>query len=85
MSNRFDRLVDDLVNGHLTLTQIQIAIRASIRQRTDIPEPVKDLLAGSGEGSAGLIYQIFQSIQQIIGNVELAYRRGVQAGKESKR
>lgn len=74
--DRFSQLVDDLTTGKLTLTQVQIAIRASIRDRKDIPDEVKDLLAGKGPESPGLIYSMFRPIQQAIGCVELAYRRG---------
>jgi len=75
--DKFSQLVDDLVNGDLSILQVQIAIRASIRQRQDIPDAIKGLLAGTGESHGGLIYQAFSLIQQIIGNMELAYRRGL--------
>ncbi len=74
--NKFDNLVDDLASGKLSLTQVQIAIRASIRQRDDLPEGIKDLLAGRGPEYSGLIYTMFKSIQEVIGAMELAYRPG---------
>ncbi len=73
--NRFEQLVEDLATGKLSLNQVQIAIRASIRQRDDLPEGIKDLLSGSGEANAGLIYRMFKPIQEVIGAMELAYRR----------
>ena len=79
--NKFDQFVEDLVSGELSLTQDQIAIRASIRRRKDIPDCVKGLLAGEegiGGINAGLIYRMFEPIQHMIGTVELAYRRGSQ-------
>ena len=75
--NKFDQLVEDLVNGELGLTHVQIAIRTSIRRRKDIPEGVKNLLAGEKK-NAGLIYKMFVPIQDMIGAMELAYRRGSQ-------
>lgn len=72
--DKFSQLLEDLVNEDLTLTQVQIAIRASIRQRKDLPDNVKDLLGGK-EGNSGLIYKMFKPIQEVIGSMELAYRR----------
>ena len=77
--NKFDQLVEDLTEGDLTLTQIQIAIRTSIRRRNNIPDGVKGLLAGEQSISgtnAGLIYKMFAPVQDVIGAIELAYRRG---------
>lgn len=73
--DRFTQLVDDLMEGKLTLTQVQIAIRTYVRYSEDIPEEVKDLLAGK-EHSTGLIYIMFRPIQEVIGAMELAFRRG---------
>lgn len=74
--DKFTQLVDDLVSGKLGLIHIQNAIRASIRQRKDIPEGVKDLLAGKGDTNPGLIFYMFRPIGQAMGTVELAFRRG---------
>jgi hypothetical protein len=49
--NKFDQLVDDLEKGQLTLNMIQIAIRAYIRQRKNLPTGIKDLLSGSNESN----------------------------------
>lgn len=76
--DKFSQLVEDLVNGDLGLTHIQMAIRASIRQRKDLPDGIKDLLAGSGEANAGTVYRVFKLIEEVIGSMELAYRRGSQ-------
>ena len=75
-TNKFDQLVEDLLSNELTLTQIQIAMRTYIRRRKDIPEGIKDLLCGRAEGASGLIGRMFKTIQDVIGAVELAYRRG---------
>ncbi len=80
-NDKFSQLVKDLVSGDLTLTHIQIAVRASIRQRKDLPDGIKDLLAGKGESNPGVLYRMFKSIQEVIGNIELAYRRGSQKDK----
>lgn len=79
--NKFDQLVQDLLENKLTLNHIQIAIRTYIRQRDSIPDPIKNLLCGY-EGESGLIGQHFSLIQELIGSMELAYRRGVQVGEE---
>jgi hypothetical protein len=83
--NKFDQLVDDLKNGRLTLNMIQIAIRAYIRQRRDLPTGIKDLLCGSNESNAGLIFKMYQPIREIIGSMELAYRRGKDDKENEKR
>ena len=74
--DKFSQLVEDLTTGALTLTQIQIAIRASIRQRQNIPDEIKDLLAGSSDSNPGIICRMFRPIQEVIGSMELAYLRG---------
>ena len=76
MANKFDTLVEDLVSGRLGFTHIQIAMRASIRQRKDLPDGIKDLLAGRDATYSGLIFKQFKVIQETIGAMELAYRRG---------
>ena len=76
--DKFSQLVEDLTEGTLTLTQVQIAIRTSIRYRKDLPDGIKDLLAGHDVRNAGVVYRMFKSIQEVIGTVELAYRRGSQ-------
>lgn len=55
---------------------IMAAYTASIRKRKDIPDAVKDLLCGTGEDNSGYIMRQWGLIQQTIGNIELAYRRG---------
>ncbi len=80
--NRFDQLVDDLTTGKLGLTLVQQAIRLYIRNREDIPDPIKDILCGGSRANAGLICRIFMGINETIGSMELAYRRGVEIGKE---
>ena len=76
--NKFEQLADDLTTGKLTLTHVQIAIRSSVRRRKDIPEGIKSILCGKGPEYAGLIYKMFKPMQEVIGTVELAYRRGAQ-------
>lgn len=56
------------------------AYRESIRRSPNVPEGVKDLLCGKDESNAGLIARHWQLIQSIIGNIELAHRRGEQVG-----
>ncbi len=73
--NKFDQLVDDLVTGKLSHTQLQIAYRESVRRSKYLPEEAKTILCGSGENDAGLIYQCFKVISGMIGGFELAIRR----------
>lgn len=74
--NRFDQLVQDLIHNRITLNQVQMAIRASIRENPGVPDEVKDILCGRGEAYAGLVYKMFKSIGEAIASVELAFRRG---------
>ena len=73
--NKFDQLVDDLNTGKLSLTMIQIAIRAHVRDSKSVSVECKDILCGSGETNAGLIYKQFRVIVETIGGMELAVRR----------
>jgi len=74
--DKFTQLVEDLNTGKLSLTQIHIAIRAHVRDRDDLPEGIKDLLCGKGPEYAGLIYKMFKPIQEIVGAMWMAYDRG---------
>jgi hypothetical protein len=80
--NRFDQLVQDLDEGKLNLTHIQIAVRTHIRNSEDIPEAAKDVLCGRHEAYSGIIFKVFKIIREIIGSMELVYNRGVQVGRE---
>ena len=73
--DKFTQLVEDLKSGKLTMSHVQMAVRAYVRESKHIPDGTKDLLAGKGEGG-GLIYKQFQVITETIGAMELAYRRG---------
>jgi len=76
MKDKFTQLVDDMVSGEIGWNLLQMAMRQSIRKRKDIPEGIKDLLAGRSEADSGLISKMFMPISHMIGNMELAYRRG---------
>ena len=77
--NEFDRLVANLSSNELTIRMLEMAYREHIRQRKDIPEGARNLLVS--DSGTGLI-QFAENISQIVGNVELSYRRGRQEGKE---
>lgn len=79
--DKFTQLVDDLVSGELGFNHLQIAMRQSIRKSKEIPEEIKDLLAGRNETEAGIIYKVFKLISEMTGNMELAYRRGTDKRK----
>ena len=80
--NKFEQLVQDLKDGKLNMTHIQIAYRAYLREGKDVPDAIKDILGGRGEAMSGVIYSIFKLVREIEGTVELAYNRGVQVGRE---
>ncbi len=77
--NRHEQLVADLKSGKLTIVNLELAYREYYRKREDVPEGVKNLLVPQGHG--GLL-QFASYIREICGNLELAYRRGIQEGKE---
>lgn len=80
MANSFESLLKDLQSGELGHNQIQIAYRAWLRQREDLPVGIRDLLGGKNETDAGLVFTLFQAISQAIGACELANRRGNHGG-----
>lgn len=79
--NKFDQLVEDLLSGALSVRMVGLAIQQYVRRRTEIPEGVKNLLCNVNAGS-GLIGSTFELLQEVMGRMELSYRRGVQQGKE---
>lgn len=81
-NNPFTDLVRHLNDGTLGHKHIQMAYREWTRRRDDIPDAIKDILSGSSDDFAGLLYRMFGSINQVIGGLELAWRRGYQAGWE---
>ena len=74
--DKFSQLVQDLEDNSLGLLHIRNAVRAHIRSRKDIPDGIKDLLCGRRPRYSGLISQMFKTMEEIIGSLELAYRRG---------
>ena len=71
--NKYNQLVDDLVEGKLNQTLVGSAIKEYICRRKDIPEAIKNLLCSKEEN--GLIGATFELMRQIIGSMDLAYRR----------
>ena len=87
--NPYYRLVDDLAEGRLSLSMVQTAIKESIRRNPKIPEGVKNLVATYGDKGQCMVDRCFNIIKCSVGEMELSYRRGQQAGwedttKESK-
>ena len=80
--NSFTKLVNDLTDGTLGHNHVQMAYREFIRRRPDIPDAIKDILSGRGEDMPGLLSGQFRAISQTVGALELAWRRGYQAGHE---
>lgn len=78
--NKFEQLVDDLKTNKITHNQLQMALRASIREDEHLPAEIKDILCGAGEANAGLIYRMFRPIREVVGACELAYLRGKAEG-----
>ena len=77
--NEFDRLIANLKFGELSITHLELAYREYLRRRKNIPEGVTNLLVPKEH--AGLI-NFASDMREIAGNIELAYRRGIQEGKE---
>ncbi len=73
-TNKYYQLIEDLQGGELTLSLVSSAIRQYIAQNKNIPEGVKNLLT-TPEGG-GYIHAQFSIILDMIGKMELAYRRG---------
>lgn len=81
-TNAFEQLLKWLDDGTLGHNHIQIAYRAHVRNSKVLPEAIKGLLGGTNEGDVGILFTVFKLISFIQGNMELAYRRGYQAGLE---
>ncbi len=80
--NAFDELVAKLNNGELSYGDLQRASRAQVRHRKDLPDEIKSILSGESRSSAGILFSMFQPFAQVIGAIELAFRRGYAAGVE---
>ena len=81
--NAHEQLYRSLTDGKINHNNIQIAYRAWVRQRGDMPEAVRGLLGGHENAQdGGLLNGLFQGIAHVMGTVELAYRRGYAAGHE---
>lgn len=78
--DRFSQLEQDLVDDKLSIKQVGIAIRSAIRRTKHLPKSITDLLGGKSDISPGVLSIVFRLIEQIIGNMDLAYKRGVHTG-----
>lgn len=74
--NKYYQLVEDIKSNELPLIIVIGAIRQSIRENKNIPDGIKDLLCGQGGADSGYIVKQFQVMKDMIGKMELAYRRG---------
>ncbi|MCK5020906.1 MAG: hypothetical protein KAS32_28050 [Candidatus Peribacteraceae bacterium] len=72
----FNDLVEDLLEGRMSMIVVQNAIVESYKRRDNIPEGIKGIICGTGDCDGGLVRRTFQLLNQFIGNLELAYRRG---------
>ena len=80
--NAFEQYLRWLNDGTLGGNHLQIAYRAHTRQREELPEGIRGILAGTSDADSGVLYPIFALMRRIEGSVELAWRRGYQAGFE---
>ena len=78
--NKFDQLVEDLVDGKLNMNLVKIALASWVSRRKDLPETVRDMVSGDNPSHIGLIDRAFKIIKDGMGELELAYRRGVAHG-----
>jgi hypothetical protein len=81
--NEFDRLVENLCNNELSIKMLEMAVNEMIRRSKIIPEGVQNLLVSYESG--GLLSYNWMSIRNIIGNMELSYRRGIQEGADTRK
>lgn len=83
--NLYSELVDNILSDELPLTVVFSAIEESIRRSPEIPEGVKNLVVPRGNsGRYSPVRTAFNLVRNIVGIAELTYRRGMQAGQESK-
>ena len=69
--NAFEQLTAWLKDGTLNRTHLSIAYRASVRNQQNIPEGARNL-------AEPILKTVFSNANEIIGSLELAYRRGGQ-------
>lgn len=81
--NKYYQLVEDLKSGDLTLNTISMAICQYVKTNEKIPEGARNLLVGYDGG--GYIPEQFEIMRDMIGRMELSYRRGVQEGLEKEK
>ena len=74
--DKFKQLIADLDSGELGYINIQNAMRQNIRNDKNIPDSIKSLLAGTSSANSGIIAKHFSQLNYLMGNLELAYRRG---------
>ena len=79
--DKFSQLLEDLCTGKLSHNHIQIAYRAMLKRDKRL-KGFGDILGGVADDNAGIIFKMFQCIDQTIGSMELAFRRGYQYGYE---
>jgi len=72
--DKFSQLLKDLDDGQLSLTHISIALSAHYREGKHLPDEIRNIIGGEGQGS-GLIHRHFKLLSQTIGALELACRR----------
>lgn len=73
--DKFTQLTIDLKNGDLRPIHIAIALSTYYKEAEHLPEGIRDLIGGTGKGT-GLVHQQFRFLQNTIGDLEIAYRRG---------
>ena len=81
--NEFDTLVENLVSGKLGLKHLEAAYSESLRRNKYLPKGVVNIVTNSLPDYNGTLHPLWIAIGKIVAATELAYRRGVQEGKES--
>lgn len=81
--DKFTQLLNDLKSGDLNINHIAIALSAYYREAGHLPEGIRNLIGGVGQGT-GLVHKMFNLLSDTVGSLELAYRRGDSKEEGSK-
>lgn len=71
----FEEIASGLAEGKVSMIVIQNAVVESYRRRGNLPIEIRDMVLGTA-AMQGIIRKHFLQIQQEIGSLELACRRG---------
>ncbi len=76
-ANAFEQLTKWLADGTLSRTHLSIAYRVSVRKQESIPEGARNL-------AEPMLNRMFHHMEELVGSLELAYRRGGHKKRSSR-